>query len=83
MDGVEKKRINEAVSRNLKKFSLRFSFELNEKEVLNLKSQIATSSSWGDSRKGYRVSTEQGVAMLVSKLKTNVVEDDINKIFDN
>lgn len=29
------------------------------------------------------VSTEQGVAMLASKLKTNVVEDDIDKIFDN
>lgn len=83
MDGVEKKRINEAVSRNPKKFSLCFSFELNEEGILNLKSQFATSNSWGDSRKGYRVSTEQGIAILASILKINVVEDDINKIFDN
>lgn len=79
--GVEKKRINEAVSRNPEKFPLRFSFELNE-EVLYLKSQIATSSSWGGSRKGYRVFTEQGVAMLATILKSKTAIEVSIKIMD-
>lgn len=80
--GVEKKRINEAVSRNPEKFPLRFSFELNEEEVLYLKSQIATSSSWGGSRKGYRAFTEQGVAMLATILKSKTAIEVSIKIMD-
>ncbi len=45
--GVETKRINEAVRRNLEKFPERFSWILNDFDVLNLRSQIATSSYGG------------------------------------
>ena len=41
---VETKRINESVKRNIKRFPVEFCFKLSEEEVLNLKSQIATSS---------------------------------------
>ena len=72
---VETKRINEAVSRNKEKFPVRFSFTISEKEYNLLKSQIATSK--GGSRKGHRVFTEQGVAMLATILRTNVAEEEI------
>ena len=79
---VDKKRINEAVKRNENKFPIRFSFVLTKEEELNLKSQFATSSSWGGSRKGYRVFTEQGVAMLATILKSKVAIDISIKIMD-
>ena len=50
MYGVETKRINEAVKRNLKRFPDDFVFRINHQEFANLKSQIAT-SSWGGVRK--------------------------------
>ena len=67
---VETKRINEAVSRNPEKFPERFSFKITEREFNLLKSQISTSK--GGSRKGHRVFTEQGVAMLATILKSKV-----------
>ncbi len=67
---VETKRINEAVSRNKEKFPERFYFRITEKEYDSLKSQIATSK--GGSRKGHSVSTEQGVAMLATILKSKI-----------
>ena len=47
---VETKRLNEQVRRNLSRFPEDFMFQLKDEEVLNLKSQIAT-SSWGGTRK--------------------------------
>lgn len=67
--GVDKKRINEAVKRNPDKFPKRFSFVLNIEEEKNLKSQIATSNSWG-------------VAMLTTILKSKVATETSIKIMD-
>ena len=80
--GVDKKRINEAVKRNPDKFPERFSFVLNIEEEKNLKSQFATSNSWGGARKGFRVFTEQGVAMLTTILKSKVATETSIKIMD-
>lgn len=46
MYGVETRRLNEQVKRNLDRFPNDFMFQLNEEEYRNLKSQNAT-SSWG------------------------------------
>ncbi|HUZ59763.1 MAG TPA: ORF6N domain-containing protein [Hanamia sp.] len=50
MYGVEVKRLNEAVKRNITRFPEDFMFQLAQNEWRNLKSQIAT-SSWGGARK--------------------------------
>ena len=44
--GVETKRLNEQVKRNLRRFPDDFMFQLSQEEFSNLKSQFAT-SSWG------------------------------------
>jgi hypothetical protein len=67
--GVPVKRLNEQVKRNLKRFPGDFMFLLTRQEVMNLKSQIAT-SSWGGIRKLPYAFTEQGVAMLSSVLNS-------------
>ncbi len=69
--GVETKKFNQAVKRNLDRFPVDFMFELNEEEFKNLRSQIVT-SSWGGSRYAPKVFTEQGVAMLSSVLNTKL-----------
>lgn len=79
---VDKKRINESVKRNLNKFPERFSFVLTSDEEMFLKSHFATSNSWGGARKGYRVFTEQGVAMLATILKSKVATEVSIKIMD-
>src|SRR6186713_1996807 len=70
MYGVETKRLNEQVKRNEDRFPKDFMFQLTEKEFLNLKSQIAT-SSWGGRRKFPYVFTEHGVLMLSSVLNSS------------
>src|ERR1035438_3629090 len=70
MYGVETKRLNEQVKRNIKRFPKDFMFALTQKELDNLKSQNAT-SSWGGSRKLPNAFTEQGVAMLSSVLNSD------------
>jgi len=65
--GVETKRLNEQVRRNISRFPEDFMFELTNQEVRNLRSQIAT-SSWGGARYIPIAFTEQGVAMLSSVL---------------
>ncbi len=67
--GVELKRLNEQVKRNIERFPEKFCFMLNSREMQNLKSQFAT-SSWGGKRKNSYVFTEQGVAMLSAVLKS-------------
>ena len=49
--GVETKRLNEQVRRNIDKFPEDFMFQLTKKEFENLKSQIAISSSGWDGRR--------------------------------
>ena len=80
--GVETRRINEQVKRNIARFPEDFCFQLNRDEIDFVKSQIATSrgednlksqnatSSWGGRRKMPYAFTEQGVAMLSSVLKS-------------
>ncbi|MNK13432.1 ORF6N domain protein [compost metagenome] len=67
--GVETKRLNEQVGRNIDRFPEDFMFQLTEAEWNNLKSQIAT-SSWGGRRKLPNVFTEHGVLMLSSVLNS-------------
>ena len=67
--GVPVKALNQAVKRNIRRFPEDFMFRLFWEEVINLKSQIVT-SSWGGIRKLPYVFTEQGVAMLSSVLNS-------------
>ncbi|BDQ03953.1 ORF6N domain-containing protein [Ignavibacterium sp.] len=69
--GVETRRLNEQVKRNIERFPLEFMFRLTDKEYKNLMSQIAISSEkHGGRRKLPYVFTEQGVAMLSAVLKS-------------
>jgi hypothetical protein len=66
---VPTKRFNEQIKRNIKRFPADFMFQLNEEELSNLRSQIAT-SSWGGRRYLPYAFTELGVAMLSSVLNS-------------
>ena len=68
--GVETRRLNEQVKRNIERFPEDFMFQLTPNELDNLKSQFAT-SSWGGVRKLPYAFTEQGVAMLSGVLKSS------------
>lgn len=67
--GVETKVLNQAVTRNIKRFPDDFMFRLTRQELRELRSQIVT-SRWGGRRYLPRAFTEQGVAMLSSVLKS-------------
>lgn len=67
--GVETKRLNEQVKRNRERFPQEFCFQLNENDLENLRSQIAT-SSWGGRRYQPYAFTEPGVAMLSAVLRS-------------
>jgi hypothetical protein len=67
--GIETKRLNEQVARNIDRFPGDFMFRLNEEEFANLKSQNAT-SSWGGRRTPPYAFTEHGVLMLSSVLNS-------------
>ncbi len=67
--GVQTKRLNEAVKRNIQRFPQHFMFVLTKDEWQNLRSQFATFKK--DIRKYMPfVFTEQGVAMLSSVLNS-------------
>ena len=71
--GVETKRLNEAVKRNIERFPEDFMFQLtNEEFENNLRSQIVTSSNGkhGGIRYMPYVFTESGVSMLSSVLRS-------------
>jgi len=68
--GVENKRLNEQVKRNIERFPEQFRFQLTQEELENLKSQIATSSIHGGRRTLPYVFTEQGVSMLSAVLRS-------------
>lgn len=81
---VETKRINEAVTRNPKKFPERFSFKLTNEESKNLLVAICDQKNYsvenlnqktidtrGGKYKNPRVFTEQGIAMLATILKSS------------
>src|SRR3990170_5939353 len=67
--GVETRRLVEQVKRNIKRFPPDFMFQLTNQELINLRSQFAT-SSWGGRRYPPYAFTEQGVAMLSSVLNS-------------
>jgi hypothetical protein len=71
MYGVETRRLNEQVKRNVKRFPADFMFQLTEQELEDWMSQNATSNK---ERMGLRklpyAFTEQGVAMLSSVLNS-------------
>ena len=73
--GVETKVLNQAVTRNHRRFPEDFSFRLTLTEVRNLRSQSVTSSLHGGPRYAPRVFTEQGVAMLSGVLKSRRAVD--------
>jgi hypothetical protein len=67
--GVETRRLNEQVRRNLDRFPEDFIFEVTNEEVANLKSHFAT-SSWGGRRKLPLAFTEHGAIMAATVLKS-------------
>lgn len=67
--GVETRRLNEQVKRNIERFPKDFMFQLTKEEAKILISQFAT-SRWGGSRKLPYAFTENGVAMLSSVLNS-------------
>lgn len=67
--GVGTKVLNQAVSRNNKRFPDDFMFQLNEGEWANLRSQIVT-ANWSRRRTLPYVFTEHGVLMLSSVLSS-------------
>ena len=83
MYGVETKRLNEQVKRNIERFPEDFMFQLTKVELINLKSQFATSSEIDNSLRSQIVTsshggvrylpyafTENGIAMLSSVLRS-------------
>ncbi len=83
--GVETKRLNEQVKRNLNRFPEDFMFQLTQDEAVRLRSQIATlndeeiilksqiaTSSWGGARKLPYAFTRNGIAMLSSVLRSDI-----------
>lgn len=70
--GIETRRLNEQVRRNIDKFPEDFMFQLTMDEFNNLKSQIATSSSgWGGRRKPPLVFTEHGALQAANVLNSS------------
>lgn len=81
--GVEVRRLNEQVKRNIDRFPVSYSFQLTEEEWSILKSQIATSSyGHGGKRRLPRVFSEHGVVMLSAVLKSKSAIDICHHIID-
>lgn len=68
--GVETKRINEAVSRNLDKFPEGYAFDLEPNEWSLMRSQFATSPLGGGKVNLPKAFTERGLYMLATILKS-------------
>ncbi len=68
--GVETKRLNEQVTRNIERFPDDFMVQLTIEEAKNLRSQFATLPTESHFRYRPRVFTEHGILMLSSVLKS-------------
>jgi phage regulator Rha-like protein len=68
--GVPTKRLNEAVRRNMERFPTDFVFQLAKQEASVLRSQFATSSSYGGRRYLPFAFTEHGAIMAASVLSS-------------
>lgn len=74
--GVSTARLNEQVTRNLRRFPDDFMFQLSLQELKNLMSQNAISSSHhGGRRKPPRLFTEYGAVMAANVLNSDVAID--------
>jgi len=74
--GVSTTRLNEQVTRNIRRFPDDFMFQLSLQELANLMSQNAISSSrHGGRRKPPRVFTEHGAVMAANVLNSDVAID--------
>ena len=82
--GVETRVLNQAVKRNIERFPERFMFQLNEKEILFLRSQIVISKTETRGGRQYLpyAFTEQGCAMLSAILKSEAAVQASIKIMD-
>ena len=95
--GVESKRLNEQVKRNIERFPEKFRFQLTQEEYDNLKFQIGTSSLNASLRSQFvtlekqhggrrylpYVFTEQGVSMLSAVLRSKTAIEVSIKIIDS
>ncbi len=70
--GVTTKYLNQQVRRNSHRFPDDFMFQLTEIEEESLRSQIATSKTYGGRRTRHYVFTEHGTVMLASVLNSVV-----------
>ena len=70
--GVETKRLNEAVKRNIERFPERFMFQLSDYEYVELVANCDRFSSLKHSTSFPFAFTEQGVSMLSAVLKSNI-----------
>jgi hypothetical protein len=68
--GVETKALKRAVTRNITRFPDDFMFNLDNKELTDLRRHFGTSSSWGGVHYPPMAFTEQGVAMLSGVLNS-------------
>ncbi|MDD5432997.1 MAG: ORF6N domain-containing protein [Candidatus Omnitrophica bacterium] len=75
--GVETKRLNEQVRRNINRFPADFMFQLTKEEVINLMSQSSSRSQIATLKQGQNIKylpfvfTQEGVAMLSSVLNSD------------
>jgi hypothetical protein len=75
IDGVDVKRLNQQVRRNIERFPDDFAFLLTAQEFANLKLQIATSNSaWGGRRKPPLAFTEHGAVVRLRQLLASHAE---------
>ena len=95
--GVESKRLNEQVKRNIERFPEKFRFQLTQEEYDNLKFQIGTSNLDASLRSQFvtlekqhggrrylpYVFTEQGVSMLSAVLRSKTAIEVSIKIIDS
>ncbi len=68
---VESKVLNQAISRQIRRFPEECMLRLTDQEFTLLRSQFVTSSQWGGRRYAPYAFTEQGVAMLSSVLNSD------------
>ena len=68
--GVETRVLNQAVTRNIRRFPADFMFELTREEIRNI-SQIVICLETMKHARGVRAFTEQGVAMLSTVLRSD------------
>ena len=73
--GVETKRVNEAVRNNPDKFPGHYMFELDNKELYDLRSKISSTNVSAMNRNPTKVFTERGLYMLATVLKGEKARD--------